>query len=425
MALHTRILLGLVLGAIAGVGMNLAAGRELTDRLVAIADPIGRVWLNALIMVVIPLVLATIAVGVAGLGSLRRVGRIGALSLANFLFLTAVAGVIGLIAVNLVRPGDGLDPEVTKRLMTAYSGQSADAMGFAERALGVDFFVRIVPRNPIQAMANGDLLSIIFFAIAIGVALTMIAPEKAKPLVDVLESVGLVTIAIINLVMQLAPLGVFALIFNVTARFGLDILASLAWYVGTVIGSLAILQWGLYPLLIRFVARRPALEFFQKTRLVVLTAFSTSSSSATLPTTLRVTREELGVRPEVAAFVVPLGATMNMNGSAIFQGVTVVFLAQVFGIYLTWSAQVIVVVMAVITAIGAAGVPGGVIPLLMAVLGMVGVPMEAIAIVLGVDRLLDMCRTAMNVTGDMVTAVIVDRFEGPGPVGSGDPAPAA
>jgi DAACS family dicarboxylate/amino acid:cation (Na+ or H+) symporter len=246
----------------------------------------------------------------------------------------------------------------------------------------------------------------------IGVGLTTLSRERAEPLVKLLESIGAVTIAIIDLVMKAAPLAVFALIFSVTARFGLGVLLNLVQYVLTVIGSLAVFLFVGYPAILRFATRRSPAEFFRKARIVMLTAFSTSSSNATLPTTLRVAQEDLHVPTAIAGFVVPLGATMNMNGTALFEGITVLFLAQVFGVDLTLGQQLVVVVMAVVTAIGVAGIPGGSIPLLMMVLAMVNVPVEGIAIVLGVDRLLDMCRTVVNVTGDLVTAELVTRFEG-------------
>lgn len=414
MALHTRILIGLLGGAVAGVLLNLTVG--LTPRVEWIvgnvAEPLGRIWLNALIMVVIPLIISTLALGVAGLGSVTKLGRIGLVTLLSFLALTTIAVGLGLLAVNTIRPGTGLDPGVRDRLMATYAGQSEGAMGLAQGALGVHTFVNIVPRNPVQAAANGEMLAVIFFALMIGIALTTLTAEKADPLLRFLDSVAHVTIAIIGMVMKFAPYAVFALIFSVTARFGFDLLLNLLWYVVTVVGSLAVFLVAGYSVMLSLVARRSPMDFFRKARIVMLTAFSTSSSNATLPTTLRVTEEELGVPRQIAGFVIPLGATMNMNGTALFEGITVLFIAQVFGIELTLGQQLVVVLMSVVTAIGVAGIPGGSIPLLMMVLAMVGVPVEGIAIVLGVDRILDMCRTTVNVTGDMVTATIVDRFEG-------------
>ena len=413
MALHTRILIGLLLGAATGVLLNLTAGGNPALQWVVarIAEPLGRVWLNGLIMVVIPLIVSTVALGVAGLGTLAVVGRIGIATIATFFGLTACATALGLLAVNAVRPGAGLDPAVTARLMETYRGQAEGAMGLAEGALGVDTFVQMVPRNPIAAAANGEMLAVIVFALMLGIGLTLVGRDRAAPLLAVLDSIAEVMVAIIGLVMRLAPLAVFALIFSVTARFGFDVLLNLLKYVLTVIGALTVFMAVVYPIVIRFVARRSPAAFFRKAAVVTLTAFSTSSSNATLPTTLRVTEEELGIPAQVTGFVVPLGATMNMNGTALFEGVTVLFLAQVFGVPLTLWQQLIVLLMSVVTSIGVAGVPGGSIPLLMMVLGMVGVPAEGIAIVLGTDRLLDMCRTAVNVTGDMVTAAVVDRVE--------------
>jgi DAACS family dicarboxylate/amino acid:cation (Na+ or H+) symporter len=414
MPLHTRILIGLIAGAITGVLVNVTVGEtpSLAAFITNVSDPFGRVWLNGLIMVVIPLIVSTVALGVAGLGSLAQVGRIGLVTLLTFLMLTATATMLGLAAVNVIRPGDGLAPDVTARLMDAYRGQAEGAMGLADGALSVDTFVRMVPRNPIAAGANGEMLAVIVFALLLGIGLTQIPRERAAPLMAVLESVAHVMIAIIGLVMTLAPYAVFALIFGVTARFGFDVLGNLVLYVATVVACLLIFATVGYAIVLRFLARRSPVEFFRHARVVIVTAFSTSSSNATLPTTLRVAEEELAIPPRISGFVIPLGATMNMNGTALFEGITVLFLAQVFGIPLGLWQQLIVLLMSVVTAIGVAGVPGGSIPLLMMVLGLVGVPAEAIAIVLGTDRILDMCRTTVNVTGDLVTAAVVDRFEG-------------
>jgi DAACS family dicarboxylate/amino acid:cation (Na+ or H+) symporter len=411
---HTRILLGLVLGAAAGVTVNFVTdgGAATLEFIRLVTEPVGKMWLAALIMIVIPLIFSTLSLGVVGLGDVRRVGKVGLYALIGFLCLTALSASLGLFMVNTVNPGAGLDPAVKAKLMETYRGQAEGAMGLSQGAFGIDLLVKIVPRNPVKAMADGDMIALIFFTLVVGIALTMIPRERAKPLVDVLESVAAVTTAIIEMVMKVAPIGVFCLIFSVTARFGFDLLLNLLLYVVTVIGGLVIFQVVGYPLVLKFVARRNPLEFFRKAELVVVTAFSTSSSNATLPTTMRVAQEDLGIPRPIAGFVLPLGATMNMNGTALFEGATVLFIAQVFGVDLSLGAQLVVILMSVVTAIGTAGVPGGSIPLLMMVLGMVGVPMEGIAIVLGVDRILDMCRTVLNVSGDLVTATVVQRFMG-------------
>ena len=413
MPLHTKIGIGLLLGAGLGIAVNIGTGggAGVEGFVSSVTEPLGRVWLNALIMVVIPLIVSTLAVGVAALGDLKRVGRIGIVTLVCFLSLTTISSTLGLAAVNIVRPGAGLDSEVTARLLEAYRGQTQGAMGLAEGAFGVEFFVRMIPRNPVQAAANGEMLGVIVFALLIGIGLTTLSTEKAAPLLGVLESLGHVTIAIVGLVMQLAPFAVFCLIFSVTARFGFDILFSLLKYVLTVVGSLALFLVVGYSFILAFVSGRGPAEFFRQARVVMITAFSTSSSTATLPTTIRVAQDDLGVSRPISGFVLPLGATLNMNGTALFEGITVLFIAQVFGADLSLGTQAVVIVLTVVTAIGAAGIPGGSIPLLMMVLGVVGVPVEGIAIILGVDRILDMCRTTLNVTGDLVTATVVDHFE--------------
>jgi DAACS family dicarboxylate/amino acid:cation (Na+ or H+) symporter len=413
MNLPSKILLGLVVGAAAGVTVNLATGGgPAVKTLVSlVTEPIGRMWLSALIMVVIPLILSTLSLGVAGLGNLKRLGRIGLITLLCFLGLTTLSTTLGLTVMNVVAPGRSLDPIVKSQLMETYKGQTEGAMGLSGNALSIDLLVKIVPRNPVAAAASGDMLAVIFVSLMLGVALTLMPREKAEPMLQFLDSLGHVTVTIIELVMKVAPIGVFCLIFSVTARFGLSLLVNLAQFVVTVVGSLAFFQFVGYSVILALVARRSPAEFFRKARIVMITAFSTSSSNATLPTTMRVSEQELGIPREIGGFVLPLGATMNMNGTALFEGATVLFLAQVFGVHLPLSAQLVVVLMSVVTAIGVAGIPGGSIPLLMMVLGMVGVPMEGIAIILGVDRILDMCRTTLNVTGDLVTATIVDRFE--------------
>jgi DAACS family dicarboxylate/amino acid:cation (Na+ or H+) symporter len=409
--LPNRILLALLLGALGGMaGQALAPGNPALLWVVAnLAEPLGRVWLSALIMVVIPLVVSTLATGVANLGSLREVGRIGAMTLFCFLCLTAASSTLGIAALHIVRPGASL-PEATKQeLMATFGAELGKAGELARGSLWPELFLKLVPRNPVQAAAAGDMLAVIVFALFLGLGLA-VAAEKGAPLAAVLEALGHATVAIISLVMRVAPWGVFCLIFAVAARFGWRLLATLSSFVATVLVALAAFQFLVYPLVVKLFAKRNPWEFLARIRLVMLTAFSTSSSNATLPTTMRVAQEELGVSREVAGFVLPLGATLNMNGTALFEGATVLFLAQVFGVPLSLKAQVLVVVMAVLTAIGTAGVPGGSIPLLMMVLATVGVPPEGIAIVLGVDRFLDMCRTTLNVTGDLVTATIVERF---------------
>ena len=414
LALHTKILLALLLGATAGVASNIYAGDSptltwITDN---VAQPVGQIFLRLLFMVVVPLVFASVTMGVASLGDLRRIGRVGTKTLLIFLATTAVAVVVGLMLVNVIRPGESLDPAIRTALMAEYSSEAGEKVVLSEQnRFGINTIVNIVPRNPVAAAANGDMLGLIFFSLMFGIALTLIAKDTAAPVMRVLEGVNQAVMVIIGFAMRLAPLGVAGLIFSVTSKFGFDILKSLGLYVVTVLVALALHQFGVIALIARFVAGIGPRSFFSRARALMITAFSTSSSNATLPTTIRTAEENFGVPREIAGFVLPLGATMNMNGTAMFEGVTVLFLAQVFGVQLDLLTQVIVIVMCVITAIGVAGVPSGSIPLLVMVLGMVGVPGEGIALILGVDRILDMARTVPNVTADLLTSLLVAKSE--------------
>jgi DAACS family dicarboxylate/amino acid:cation (Na+ or H+) symporter len=314
--------------------------------------------------------------------------------------------------VNLINPGEALDPAVRTQLLAEYSTQAGERIEAAKQdRFGINTFVNIVPRNPVAAAASGDMLGLIFFSLIFGIALTLIARDTAAPVLRLLDGINQAVIVIIGFAMRLAPLGVFGLIFSVTAKFGFDVLRSLGLYVVTVLAALALHQFGVIGLLAKLVVGISPGSFFSRSRALMITAFSTSSSSATLPTTIRTAEENFGVPREVAGFVLPLGATMNMNGTALFEGVSVLFLAQVFGVQMELLTQVLVVGLAVISSIGVAGVPGGSIPLLVMVLDMVGVPGEGIALILGVDRILDMARTVPNVTGDLLTSLIVAKSE--------------
>jgi DAACS family dicarboxylate/amino acid:cation (Na+ or H+) symporter len=413
MKLHTKIVLGLLLGAASGVAANTFAGGAGWVTWIGnnIAGPVGQIFLRMLLMTVVPLVFASITLGVAGLGDVRKVGRVGGRALAYFLLSTALSAIVGLTLVNLVRPGDGLSAAVREQLMATYRSQAEGMQAAGTTTFGVDMFVNIVPRNPIQAAAGMDMLGVIFFAIVFGAALTMIPEEKSRPMIRVLDALGEAIIKIIDLAMKLAPYGVFGLIFVVTSRFGWDLLGQLLKYVLVVLAGLFLYaSVGLSALVRIFGGLSPGI-FWKRAWTSVVTAFSTSSSNATLPTNIAVAERELKIPPKIAGFVLPLGATMNMNGTSLYEGVTVLFLAQVFGVDLSLGQQVIVVVLSVITAIGAAGVPGGSLPLIMVVLATVGVPPESIAVILGVDRILDMCRTTLNVSGDLTAAVYLARTE--------------
>ena len=413
--LHTKILLGLLIGATLGIATNQLLGGthpyvEGVNRYVA--GPIGQIFLRLLFMIVIPLVFASISLGVAGLGDIRRVGRVGGKAIAYFFASTALAATLGLIVVSAVRPGSGLDPAIREQLMQTYATDASSRVEAAQTStFGVETIVNIVTRNPIKSAVDLDLLGIIFFGIMFGAALTLIAAERAKPMLAWLEAVNDIVIKIVGIAMKLAPYGVVALIFGVTSRFGFHLLKPLAAYVLVVLGALLLHVLVNLSLILRFLIGISPLKFFSRIRTALVTAFSTSSSNATLPTALATAEQNLGIPPQIAGFVLPLGSTMCMNGTALFEGITVIFLCQVFGITLGLGQMVIVMVMAVITAVGAAGVPGGSIPLLVGILAMFGVPGEGIAIILGVDRILDMSRTTVNVCGDITATAFVARSE--------------
>lgn len=415
---HTRILAGLVLGAVAGCVVNAAVVEPgpppvvpawLTALNRNVTEPVGQVFLRLLFVTVVPLVFSSLAVGVAQIGSLGAVGRVGAKTLAYFLLTTALAVVIGLTLVNAVRPGEGLPPETVADLQKQYAGDAAKRTT-AEYTV-MTFVKSVVPTNPVKAAADLEMLGIITFALLVGVGLTRLDHPRAEVVTRFLEAVGELMVFIITLAMKIAPVGVFCLIFATTSQFGFGLLALLGKYVFVVLAGLAVQGFVVLPVLVRVLGGWAPGAFFRKARASIVTAFSTSSSNATLPTNIRTAEVEFGVPPRIAGFVLPIGATMCMTGTALFEGVTVVFLAQVMGVALDPGSQALVVLLCVVTAVGAAGVPGGSIPLLMLVLDTVGVPPGAIAIVLGVDRILDMCRTTVNNIGDLSAVVFVARSE--------------
>lgn len=416
MKLHTKILLGLLVGLALGITTNLTVGTDnpVVERINAwVAVPVGQIFLRMLFMVVMPLVFASIALGVAGVGDIRKAGRIGGKAIGYFFVTTALACTLGLVVVNLMRPWERVTPETRAELMVSFAGDAATRVETSQQQrFGVQTFINIVPRNPIDAAARTDLLGVIFFGLAFGAALTVIPAAAAKPMIGWLEALNAVVTAIIHFAMLLAPYGVAALIFTVSSEFGFELMFAVAAFVVTVLIALLAHVAVTLSAIIRFMIRMSPLMFFSRIRAALVTAFSTSSSAATLPTAIDVAQEQLGVPQRIAGFVLPIGSTMCMNGTAIFEGITVIFLAEIFGVDLSLGQMAAVMIMCVITAIGAAGVPGGSIPLLVGVLTMFGVPGEGIAIVLGIDRLLDMSRTTVNVCSDLTAATWVARSEG-------------
>ncbi|WP_339825577.1 dicarboxylate/amino acid:cation symporter [uncultured Arenimonas sp.] len=413
MSLHTRMLIGFVAGTVLGLAANIfAADAGWLDVVTTyVADPVGQVFLRLLFMLVIPLVFSALVLGVVEIGDPQSLGRIGGKTLVWILAVTTIAVTIGLVMVNLIRPGQGIPPELGAEIMAGAGDRATQIAAGREQVSGLQVLLNIVPRNPVAAAANGDLIAVMFFALMFGVAATVIRSDGTRSFVSAVQGVYDICLKLIDWVIRLAPWAVAALLFSITAKLGFDVLVQLARFVGTVLAALAIHFFIVFPILLRVFGGMSPVVFFRGAQPALLTAFSTSSSSATLPTTLKVTEEALGVPRRVARFVCTLGATANMNGTALFEGITVLFLAQFFGVELNLVQQAMILVLCMLGSIGAAGVPGGSLPVIAMILAMFGIPPEGIGLILGVDRLLDMCRTVVNVGGDMVGSVVIGRSE--------------
>jgi DAACS family dicarboxylate/amino acid:cation (Na+ or H+) symporter len=424
MALHTKILIGLAVGVIAGISVNRVLGGD-HPTVVGIVDnftqPVGALFLRLLLMIVVPLVFSSLVVGVAGIGDIRKLGRVGLKSFGYCLVISAISAVIGITLANTIKPGRRIDPNTSAALQQRYAGDATKNVEAAKQASSATpkplmaVVETIVPKNPFYAIAGKEdpnMLHLMFFALVVGIAITLLPVTVTGPVLRVLEGLYEITAKVIEMIMKFAPFAVACLLFNNTARFGLDLLQALAWFVATVLLGLALHMFGVYSVSVYFLSRISPLEFFRRIKTVMLTAFSTSSSNATLPTALRVSEQNLGVPQEINSFVLTVGATANQNGTALYEGVTVLFLAQLAGVDLSLGQQLMVVYLAILGGIGTAGVPSGSIPFIIGVLVTIGVNPALIAIILGVDRILDMCRTTLNVTGDITAATYVARSEG-------------
>ena len=415
--LHTKIFYGMLVGAGLGVVANLLFGDSpiLRGFVANVTVPAGQIFLRLIFMVVIPLILSALTLGVAELGDVRRLGRIGLKTLLFTLLLSSISVVIGVGLANLIRPGAGM-PESTRAELLEVIGKAQGSLREPPKAkTGLQLIVDLIPENPVEAMTNafrGEMMAVMVFALVFGVAMTLVSRKTVEPLLVWLQAVFEVVMKVIEFAMRLAPYGVAALLFTLTARFGLDILSKLGLYVITVVFGLALHQFVTYSIVLKTLAGYSPVKFFSRIREVMLTAFSTSSSNATLPTTLRVSDQGLRIPRSIGNFVLTLGSTLNQNGTALYEGITVLFLAQFFGVELSLQGQITVVLLSILAGVGTAGVPGGSLPLVTALLVTVGVPAEGIGIILGVDRILDMCRTVLNVTGDMTAAACVARSEG-------------
>ena len=414
---HSRMLLGLVVGAGLGLVAKAVAGDAawLQWTLNNVTGPIGQIFLRLLFMLVVPMIFSALVMGVADL-ELRHLGRLGVRALGYTVVISSIAVLIGMVLVNVFRPGEGMSDDVRALARHSIVPKAASAPGDTSPAA---LLVSIVPDNPVKAAANGDYLGLIFFALVFGIALGLTRAPAAERLKEVIAGLYDVTLVLIGGVLKVAPLGVAALLFGMTARLGFDVLRQLAAYVGVVLLGLALHMFVVYSLSVRFFGGRNPVQFFRDVRMAAITAFSTASSNATLPTALKVAEENLRLPPNVARFVLTAGASMNQNGTALFEGVTVLFIAQLYGVHLSLQEQLVVMFICVLGGVGTAGVPAGSLPVIAMILGMFRIPPEGLGLILGVDRLLDMCRTTLNVVGDLAAAVYVARGE---PVAAESPA---
>jgi proton glutamate symport protein len=424
--LHTQIITGLVLGLIFGlVVIKTSIPNSFTLDYI---KPIGTIFINSLKMIAVPLVLASLIVGVSNLGDISKLSRIGGKTIFIYLVTTVLAVSIGLILVNVFQPGESLPVETRENLMKMYEGDAGSRVNQAEalqQQSPLQPLVDIVPQNVLQAAGdNGAMLQVVFFAILVGIALLQIPKSKANPVIAFFDGFNDVIIQIVSYIMMIAPIGVFALMASLIVEIAgdnpdsaLQLLLALLKYSLVVLGGLFLMVLVVYPALLKAFTKVSYVDFFKAIRPAQLLAFSTSSSSATLPVTMKQVEEELGVSEQVSSFVLPLGATVNMDGTSLYQGVATVFIAQALGMDLSISQQLMIVLTATLASIGSAGVPGAGLIMLIIVLESVGVPAAGIALIIAPDRILDMFRTVVNVTGDAVVCAVVATTEGELPEG--------
>ncbi|TNE68868.1 dicarboxylate/amino acid:cation symporter [bacterium] len=402
MKLYTKIFIGLV----AGIVFGLIAGEY-----ALYVEFLGTIFIRLITMVVVPLVMASLILGTASLGNIKQLGRIGLKTFLYYTITTAIAISIGLTLANILKPGAGIDDTAKKALMENYEGVAKEKVMSAKDTSVVDMLVRIIPTNPFASMASNDMLGLIFFSLSLGVALTYLPPEKTRGFINGIQTLNDAVVELVHLVMKFAPIGVFGLMSVVVAKFGVDILYTLIQYSLVVFIGLALHIIITYSASVKFLGKRNPISFLKDMREVMILAFSTSSSNATLPVNMDNCTEKFGVSPKISSFVLPLGATINMDGTALYQGVAAVFIAQVYGIDLTLTDQLMIILTATMASVGAAGIPGAGLITLTVILQTIGIPVEGIALILGVDRILDMCRTVVNVTGDASCALFVSESE--------------
>ncbi len=415
MKLHNKLAIALLLGIALGAALHPYADNPgLVAFNMHVLRPIGQIFLRSIFMIVVPMVFSALVIGVYQLGRGHNLSGVAGRTLAFTVVLSSASVAIGVALVNLLQPGRGF--QLGSAAGAASGVQAIQSNAAAAKPLS-DVLIELIPRNPLESAVralDGEMLPLMVFAVIFGVAVSGLAKGKDEDevvLVRVFEQIFDACMRIVHFAMLLAPFAVFAIVFNTAFTFGTSIVASLMFYVATVVAGLLIQQFGVYSALLWTVARRAPGEFFRKCREVYLYAFSTASSNATLPLSLDVAEHKLHLPPQISRFVLTVGSTANQNGTALFEGVTVLFLAQVYGLDLAVGQQIRVMVMSILAGVGTAGVPGGSLPMVMIVAQSVGIPAEGMALILGVDRFLDMCRTAVNVSGDLVIAALVSGRE--------------
>ena len=404
-------MIGLVAGLIVYTTQRDAAWVETFTTYVT--QPIGQIFLRLIFMLVIPLLFSALVVGISEMKEVRSLKRIGLRTLFYTVIVSAIAVAVSLATVNLLKPGAGVDRAAAASTLEESAGRAGEIVKTgAEQPSGIDAFVSIVPNNLVEAMGtNSAILSVMFFALFFGIGLLLTDTPNSRALQRGFEGLFDVTMRLILIVIRLAPIAVACFMFNLAALFGWDLLVRLSAYVGVVLLALAIQMFVVFPALLTTLGRKSPISFFRETQEASLMAFSTASSNATLPTSLKVAETKLKLPTKVSRFVLTVGATANQNGTAMFEGVTVLFLAQFFGIDLSLGQQLMVMLVCILGGIGTAGVPAGSLPVVALILAMVGIDPQAIALVLGVDRFLDMCRTTLNVIGDLVAAQVISAHE--------------
>ena len=423
--LYLWMLLGFAVGLGGGLFVNLN-GLVVDPRVMELIQAVGQIFLRLLFMLVIPLLFSALAVGVAEMGDLKSLGRVGFKTLAFTIMVSAIAVAIGLGMVNFFQPGAGVDPALAAQLLEDGADGAAAIVGNAPQSIEAgQFFLDMIPSNVITAAADNQILPVMVFALIFGIGMVMAKSKATDQLQETLQGLLEVMMKLINAVIKLAPIAIAALMFNLAAVFGWDLLIRLGAYAGVAVGAMAIHMFIVYPLLVMIFGGMSPLKFARGVREPFVVAFSTASSNATLPIAIKAAEEELNLPKRISRFVLTVGATANQNGTALFEGVTVLFLAQFFGIDLTIQQQLVVMLVCILGGIGTAGVPAGSLPVIALILVMVGVPAEGIGLILGVDRFLDMCRTTLNVTGDLVAATVVSRGEKDIPASVAGPEPVA